>query len=219
MKTIFISALTLVLSMTQLFAQSDKYTQAMTTTVDALNQQEGKQPDMAAYQELANRFERIATAEPKEWLPRYHAAYCYTMLGVMGDDATQKEQRLDKAEAMLKEVETLDGQPDDEVEVLKAFVAQGRLAIDPMSRWQTYGAVFGEHLAAAKAANADNPRIYVLEGTSLFYTPEQFGGGKKVAKPLFEKALEKFATFKSPGATYPQWGKGQAEWMAAQCNQ
>ena len=137
MKTILISAFALVLSLTQLLAQSDKYTQAITTTVDALNQQEGKQPDVAAFQELANRFERIAAAESKEWLPRYYAAYCYAMLGVMGDEASQKEQRLDKAEAMLKEMETLAAKPDDEVEVLKAFVAQARLAIDPMSRWQT----------------------------------------------------------------------------------
>ncbi|HEV7351425.1 hypothetical protein [Telluribacter sp.] len=216
MKTFLISAFALVLSVTTLFAQNDKYTQAMTTTLETLNQQENKQPDQAAFLELANRFERIAAAEPTEWLPRYYAAYCNTRLGVMDGEASLKEQRLDKAEALLKEADTLPGKAADELEVLWAFVAQARLAIDPMSRWQTYGPVFGEHVAAAKVLNPNNPRIYVLEGTNLFYTPEQFGGGKKVAKPVLEKALEKFATFQSPGPLHPQWGKGQAAWMAAQ---
>ena len=38
--------------------------------------------------------------------------------------------------------------------------------------------------------NANNPRLYYLRGMSLFNTPEQFGGGKDKAKPIFEKAAE-----------------------------
>ena len=40
------------------------------------------------------------------------------------------------------------------------------------------------------ALNANNPRLYYFRGMSLFNTPEQFGGGKDKAKPVFEKAAE-----------------------------
>lgn len=99
-----------------------------------------------------------------------------------------------------------------------AYAAQIRLAADAMNRWQKYGALFTENIDAAKAINADNPRIYYLEGSSLFFKPEEYGGGKKVAKPLLEKSVAKFSTFKPQSSIAPQWGKMEAEWMLSQAN-
>ena len=64
--------------------------------------------------------------------------------------------------------------------------------------------------------NPNNPRLYYLQGAGIFGTPEQFGGGKEKAKPVFEKAV---ALFKSGNvkALYPRWGQKQAEDMLAQC--
>ena len=57
-----------------------------------------------------------------------------------------------------------------------------------MARFMTEGAKATEALEKAKMLNANNPRIYILEGQDKFYTPEQFGGSKDEAKKLFEKA-------------------------------
>lgn len=200
-----------------LWAQSDKYTQAMTAALDAFNQSENKQPDRAGLLAIANRFERIASAEPKEWLPRYYAAYCYSSLAFMGEELAQKDQMADKADALLKEAITIAGE-NSELLVLDAQIKQARLAADPMNRWQTYGTASDESLGKALQLDADNPRVYTLRGTTLLYTPEQFGGGKKAAKPVLEKALEKFAIFKPLSPLHPTWGQGQAGYMLSQCN-
>jgi hypothetical protein len=208
----------LFFSVTRLFAQSERYTQAMTASIEAFNVATNKQPDREEILGVANRFERIASAEPKEWLPRYYASYAYSILAFTSDDLARKDQMADKAETLLKETLSIAGD-NAELLVLDAQIKQARLAADPMTRWQTYGPLFEASLAKAEALNKDNPRIYVLKGATLLHTPEQFGGGKKVAKPVFEKALEKFATFKPESTLHPNWGEGQASWMLAQCNQ
>ena len=217
MKKLLITTTVLLFSAHLLFAQSDRYTQAMTAAIEAFNQATNKEPNPAELTEIANRFERISSAEPKEWLPRYYAAYLYSSLAFGGNDAAQKDQLSDKAAALLKEAVALAGE-NSELMVVDAQIKQARLAADPMTRWQTYGPLFEASLAKAEVLNADNPRIYMLRGTSLLYTPEQFGGGKKAAKPVLEKSLEKFANFKPESTLHPNWGQGQAAWMLTQCN-
>jgi len=51
---------------------------------------------------------------------------------------------------------------------------------------------------------------------SIFGTPEQFGGGKAKAKPIFEKAIALFKA-ESPKPLYPHWGQKQAEEKLAEC--
>ncbi len=207
----------LLFSTNLLFAQSEKYRQAMSTSIEAFNSAMNKEPDPTELTEITNRFERIASAEPKEWLPRYYAAYLYSIMAFDGKNATQKGELCDEADALLKEAVALTGE-NSELMVVDAQIKQARMLIDPVAGWQTYGPMFEASLAKAEALNKDNPRTYVVRGTSLLYTPEQFGGGKKVAKPVLEKALEKFANFKADSVLHPGWGKSQATWMLSQCD-
>jgi hypothetical protein len=46
---------------------------------------------------------------------------------------------LDKADGVFNKAEAL-SQNNDELEVLKANLANGRLVVSPQDRWQTYGA-------------------------------------------------------------------------------
>ena len=207
----------LLFSANLLFAQSEKYTAAMTAALDDFNVSENKEPVREEWLALANRFERIASAEPKEWLPRYYAAYAYSSLTFMGNDVVQKDQLADKAAGLLDEAVKIAGE-NSELMVLDAQIHQGRMAADPQNRWQTEGPMFATSLAKAKKMDPNNPRIYLLEGTSLLYTPEQFGGGKKAAKPVLEQAMEKFATFKPEGPLYPNWGRGQAGYMLSEAS-
>ena len=73
-----------------------------------------------------------------------------------------------------------------EIYCLKQQVAVMQLLVDPMSRWQTFGAQASEAIAKAKEIDPSNPRPYLLEGQYLMNVPEAFGGGKAVAKKLFE---------------------------------
>lgn len=47
-----------------------------------------------------------------------------------------------------------------------------------------------EHLAKAKALDADNPIVRVHTGTFTYFTPEEFGGGPEAARTDFEAALK-----------------------------
>jgi D-lyxose ketol-isomerase len=58
--------------------------------------------------------------------------------------------------------------------------------------------------------------VYYLQGLTLFNTPEQFGGGKAKAKPVFEKAVALYKTAQVK-PMYPHWGQVQAEEMLGKC--
>ena len=163
----------------------------------------------------ANQLEQMAAAESKEWLPRYWAAYCYTLKSISETDFDKKDAVLEKAERLLADAEKLSPN-NDEIEVMKATVAGARLAVDPQNRWQKYGQISETAVAAAKKINPENPRIKLLEGQSIFYTPEDYGGGKKKAEPLLKEALEKFATFKPASILHPNWGLNTTRFMLSQ---
>jgi hypothetical protein len=134
----------------------------MTANIDALKNLDKAKPDAKALTEIANQFERIAAAEPKEWLPKYYAAYSNVTLGFVVPSLEEKDKYLDKADALLKEAETLAGKPNDEILVMRAFQSQIHLAADAMNRWQTDGEKFAGYISSAKTVNAENPRICFL---------------------------------------------------------
>ena len=219
MKRTILTAFAFAFSVCMVFSQNEKYMQAMTAGIQALNGLDKAKPDAKALQDIANQFERIAAAEPKEWLPKYYAGYSNVILGFVETSLDEKDKYLEKADALLRDAEAIAGKPNDEIVVMQAFQCQIHLAADPANRFEADGAKFAERLAAAKKINAENPRIHYLEASSVFFTPEEFGGGKKPAKPFLEKASQKFATFKPETSIHPDWGKAETEWMLAQANQ
>jgi len=90
------------------------------------------------------------------------------------------------------------------------------MIVDPQTRWQTYGQQAAAALKEGLKLDPNNPRLYYLQGESLFGTPEQFGGGKAKAKPVFEKSIALFKAAQ-PKPLYPVWGQKQAEDKLAQC--
>ena len=207
--------LTLALAVfTNVQAQNEKYTKAMEEAIARVT----FMSSATELQQTAGQFERISSAETTEWLPGYWAAYTYILLSFKETDVAKKDGLLDKANEFYKKVAQL--QPDnDETMVLAALLANARLAVDAENRWQQYLPEFEAALGKAKAKNADNPRIYLLQGQSLFYTPEQYGGGKAVACPLLKQAAEKFATFKPASSIHPSWGMDTNQYLLSQCGQ
>jgi hypothetical protein len=154
---------------------------------------------------------------PDHWLTNYYAAYgAVQMTYYEGTPAEVRDMYLDMADALLPTIEN-SCPLKDEVHVLKAMIANARLAIDPMKRNQQYSPIFEENLKAAKAINENNPHIYLLKGFALYYTPKMFGGGAKAALPYFEKSKEKFALMTNRTLDVPHWGEPAAIWMIGEC--
>ena len=194
------------------FAQSDKYISAMKANITQLDSI--YQKNNAA--ELANHFIRIGDAEKTQWLPYYYAAYCTVVQAYGGQDNSQKDAMADKATELITKAETILGKENSETNVIKSMIASAHLMVDPQSRYMTYGPESSEWIKKAETLDATNPRPILLEAQNKFYTPEAFGGGKEVAKPLFEKAAKMFEIFKPETDLSPVWGKASVDYFLAQ---
>ena len=167
----------------------------------------------------ANRLELIANKWPEHWATHYYAAYAQMQITFFESDVKKKDAWLDKAEAHLNRAKDLADVPMDEWEILAANMASSRLSVDPQNRWMKYGPIFQSHLKSAAAINENNPRIYYLRGTDLFYTPAEFGGGPKNAKANFEKASTLFESELEDNILDPYWGKGANAYFLSLCNE
>ncbi|MBK9453757.1 MAG: hypothetical protein IPN95_31070 [Bacteroidetes bacterium] len=163
------------------------------------------------------QFDLAVGQYPEEWAANYYAAFAKATVSYVVKEAAQRDMLLDEADVYVAKAIEL-GANNSETFVVAAMVANARLAVDGQNRWQKYGALFSENLEKAKALNADNPRIYYLKGTSLFYTPEMFGGGKKVALPFFEQAKPLFAKENKGSVLIPHWGSEPNDYFISECN-
>ncbi|WP_259015325.1 hypothetical protein [Emticicia fluvialis] len=213
MKRIILTISFLSLIFVQSFAQKAEYVSAMENAIGLLSEFENTENTRQGVSQL----ERIATAEPNEWLPGYWAAYGLANLSFAEPEADKKDLLLDKADKFLAHAEKL--QPgNDEIEVLKAYIANARMAVAPQDRWQKYGATVSMGLQNANKINPENPRAKLLEAQGIYFTPEAYGGGKKKSAPLFEEALKRFAKFKPASGIAPNWGERDARWLLSQTN-
>lgn len=173
--------------------------------------------DVAVKTAQSNKLGLMAKKWKDEWAPHYYNAYAKAALSYMETDEAKRDTYVDEAEAELAEAITLLGKETDETYIMKAMIAQARMAVDGRNRWQKYGKIFEDNLKLAKDINDQNPRIYYLKGTSVFFTPKMFGGGGKKALEYFEKASPLFAKESGADMTDPFWGARANEYFIAQC--
>ncbi len=211
MKRIILIISILAVSISATFAQSADYAATMKPIVDSI-QNAKRGTDLTPY---ANQLERIAAVETKEWLPNYWAAYCYMNKSFFETTDEKKDAVLEKAETLIAAADKIMPM-DDEILVLKANIANARMAVDPQTRWQEYGATVAKNLKAAQKLNGENPRAKLLEAQGIFYTPEAYGGGKKKALPIIQEAIEKFEKFKPTSDLMPNWGLNTAKYLLSE---
>jgi hypothetical protein len=191
-------------------AQTDKYTQVMQKNIALLDSAKTIDELLS----VGGAFERVGDAEKTKWLPYYYAALAQTWIG-WRPDVKDKDANAEKIKALLAKAEAIE--KNAELYAVENMASTQQMLVDPQTRWATDGKDAGESLQKGMQMDPNNPRLYYLQGMSLFNTPTQFGGGKDKAKPVFEKSI---ALFKSaqPKPLYPNWGESQAAAMLAQCN-
>lgn len=210
MKKLFLSC-TFLLSTVAMFAQTDKFQKSMQANLALLDVAKTGQ-DFTA---VAAAFERIGDAEKTQWLPYYYAALAHILSGFT-DHKTNKDELADKADALITKAEVLEPK-NAEIAVERSMVATLHMLVDPQSRYMEYGAAATKYRELAKQLDPGNPRVYYLEAQNLFGTPVQFGGGKDKARPVFERSIALFKTFKPATSLSPTWGLKGAESMLEQC--
>ena len=165
----------------------------------------------------SNKLELIARKYNTEWAAQYYAGLCLTILSYIEKDEKKRDAYIDKAEGLSDKAKELYKSEYDEIYVLEAMIANARLAVKPGSRYKKYGDIFNANIEKAKNLRPENPRIYYLQGTSVYYTPKFFGGGAKNAQPYFEKADALYQNEKHDDIYKPYWGKKQNTDLLKKC--
>ncbi|MFN4007957.1 MAG: tetratricopeptide repeat protein [Chitinophagaceae bacterium] len=210
MKKLLVFAVFVVSIVTTTNAQSEKYYSAMGSTL----QQMGDAKTAESWLELASKFERIAEAEKTQWLPYYYAALCQAYAG-FSSTKIDKDAVGNKARELCDKAAALDN--NSELYVVRYMAATIQMMVDPMNRWQQYGQMAQTALDEGFKLDKNNPRLYYMQGQSMFNTPPAFGGGKDKAKPMFQKAVDLYKSQPKTNPLMPSWGETQAADMLAKC--
>jgi hypothetical protein len=211
MRNLILLSAFLLGSILSVFASS--YKEAMIENIEKMNNSQNP----AELVELANVFDRIAQKETSEWLPLYYSAYSNVSITFFNQQLTTEEKvkifdnAQQKIDAALKITEK-----ESEIYTLQAMIYQLRISTDPQNAYQ-YSMKIEEALGRAETFDAKNPRIPYLRGTTLFYTPVEYGGGPSAAKPLLEKAAKLFSSADTSNPLMPSWGAYHNNMVLEQC--
>lgn len=188
---------------TTLSAQNAKYNAAMTKAITRLDSAETS----AQHLEAANDFARIASAEPKEWLPNYYAALSHLSAAfiLLKENPAKALETVDVAQSNLDKAKAM-VPGESEIAVLQAYILIARVSENPMVKGQELSPKVFAELGKAAGLNPKNPRAPFLQGMYTMNMPEFYGGGVTNAKPFFEKAAALFEQA-APGELMPHWGK------------
>ena len=190
-------------------AQSDKFTSAMEKNLSLMDSAKTS-ADLIS---VAAAFERIGDAEKNQWLPYYYAGLALSTAGWL-DQTMDKDANAERIKKLCDKAAAIND--NAEIYVVRNMAATQQMLVNPQERWMSYGQEASSDLDKGLKLDPNNPRIYYLQGMSLFNTPEQFGGGKDKAKPVLEKAVALFKA-EQPKPLYPHWGQKQTEEALAKC--
>ncbi|HEX9827992.1 MAG TPA: hypothetical protein VGA80_15440 [Flavobacteriaceae bacterium] len=168
------------------------------------------------WEDAENVFERIANAEPDQWLPHYYIAQLNSLKSWDLKDETLLKAQLDKAQQHLDLAMKL-SENSAELLVMQAQVLTNWVAYDGQTYGMKYSAKIAELYAKAYAIAPNNPRVVFGKAEWDMGSARFFGQDTSRFCADFEKALELFANFKPETPFHPNWGKDRAEGILKSC--
>lgn len=194
------------------FANDGKYVEAMQKNITTVYTAQS----IADLQAAVNTLERIAAAEKTKWEPYYYVSFGYIMMATRENDGAKKDNYLDLALASVEKGKEL-APMESEIIALEGFVHMMRVTVDPASRGQQFSALAYKSFGKAVGLNENNPRALSLLAQMQFGTAEFFNSSTAEACGTLDKAIEKYASYKTENPLAPQWGKQMAEGLKAKC--
>lgn len=170
------------------------------------------------WSEAENLFERIAKAEPNEWLPYYYIAQMNSLKSWTTKDQTILKSQLDKAQLHLDNAKRI-SENNPEILVMQAQIYTNWVAFDGATYGMKYAGAIAELYNKAYKLAPDNPRVVHNKAEWGMGSAKYFGQDTKPFCKEFERALELFANFKPETELHPNWGKERAEQVLASCKE
>lgn len=166
--------------------------------------------------EAANLFERIATAEPDNWLPPYWAAQINIVSSFGEKDKDKLTAQLNKAQDLLNDATAI-SKDNPEIMVMQAMLHTAWVAYDGATYGMTLSGKVIELYTKAALIAPDNPRVVLNRAEWDMGGARFFGQDTKPFCKDVERSLELFANFKPESEFHPKWGKERAEQILKDC--
>jgi tetratricopeptide (TPR) repeat protein len=172
--------------------------------------------EMDKTDEALNLFERIAKAEKDNWLPHYYIAQINSLKSWGVTDEAVIKAQLDKAQEHLDIAMAL-SENNPELMVIQAQVLTNWIAYDGSTYGMKYSAKITELYNKAMAIAPENPRVAFGKVEWEMGSARYFGQDTTPFCKKMEATLELFENFKAESQFHPNWGKGRAKQVIADC--
>ena len=160
--------------------------------------------------------ERIANAEPDQWLPNYYVAQINSLKSWEEKDIKILKPQLDKAQSYIDRAEAISPN-NPEIMVMQAHVYTNWVAYDGATYGMKYGGIVSGIYSKAYELAPENPRVVYNKAEWDMGSARYFGKDTAPYCKDIEKSIELFANFKPECAFAPNWGKERAEQVLAEC--
>lgn len=165
-----------------------------------------------------NMFERIAKAEPTEWLPSYYIAQINSLKSWNEKDGSVIKAQLDKAQEHLDLALTI-SEDNAEIIVMQAQILTNWVVFDGMTYGMKYGAKINELYSKALVLDPENPRAAFCKADWSLNSAKYFGQDTAPFCKDIEASLKLFDTFKPKSELHPNWGKERAAQISESCKE
>lgn len=168
--------------------------------------------------EASNLFERIAKAEPDNWLPLYYAAQINIVSSFGEKDEEKLSAQLKKAQNLINDATAI-SQNNAEILVLQALLHTAWVASDGATYGMTLSGKVVELYTKAEMIAPENPRVVYCKAEWNIGGAKYFGQDTEPFCKDLERSLELFANFKPETTFSPNWGKDRAEMLLQSCKE
>ncbi|WP_310994208.1 hypothetical protein [Aequorivita marina] len=165
--------------------------------------------------EAANVFERIAKAEPENWLPPYYVAQINIINSFTEKDGTKLKAQLDKAQNFINDAKVISKENPDLL-VLQAQLYTAWIVYDGQQYGMKYSAKATELYDKALALAPDNPHMIMAKAEWNMGSAKYFGGSLDPYCKEIQRALAVSESYKPAGKFYPRFSVDRAKQVQAE---
>jgi hypothetical protein len=166
--------------------------------------------------EASATFERIASAESKEWLPNYYVALINALSSFQTQDKEELKSLLDKAQNAL-DVEFKKDSQNAELLVVQGLIYTGWIVSDPMTNGMKYSRMANGIYTKAERLAPENPRVMFSKAEFEMGSARYFGQDTTPICEQISKLIPLFENYQLETPFHPNWGLDKAKEVLANC--
>jgi len=166
--------------------------------------------------EAVQLFERIASAEKDNWLPKYYAATVLIIEGFSLKDETALTTQMNRAQQFLDAAKAI-SKNNPEIIITQALLNTVYVAFDGQKYGMTLSGANVQLYEQALAIDPNNPRVVLAKAQWGMGGAKFFGQSTAPFCKEIKRSIELFKTEKKKGEFHPFGGVERAEEALKEC--